>query len=108
MFLDSVFYVGKGKGTRPYHHLQDAAQLLRRRHEAKGGDERASRKCLYILDLWAKAYGVLSVHCFQNIIPAEAYTREAAVIDAIGHLPASSRPACNSPHSDGGGGGGRD
>ncbi len=28
--------------------------------------------------------GVVSIHCFQSVIPSEAYTREAAMIEAIG------------------------
>lgn len=28
--------------------------------------------------------GVVSLHIFQSVIPCEAYTREAAMIDAIG------------------------
>ncbi len=28
--------------------------------------------------------GVVSLHIFQSVIPCEAYTREAAMIDAVG------------------------
>ncbi|XP_040275774.1 LOW QUALITY PROTEIN: ankyrin repeat and LEM domain-containing protein 1 [Bufo bufo] len=57
-FVSSVFYVGKGKRSRPY--LQ------------------------HIVDIWKSGQGVLSLHCFQNTIPVEAYTREACMVDAIG------------------------
>ena len=30
--------------------------------------------------------GVVSLHCYQSVIPVEAYTREACMIDAIGNV----------------------
>ena len=42
------------------------------------------KKVLHILDIWAGGMGVVSLHCFQNVIPVEAYTREACMMDAIG------------------------
>lgn len=41
-------------------------------------------KVLHILDVWSGGMGVVSLHCFQNVIPVEAYTREACMIDALG------------------------
>lgn len=37
-----------------------------------------------IVDLWSTGRGVVSLHVFQNTVPTEALTREAAMIDAIG------------------------
>lgn len=38
----------------------------------------------YILDIWNSGGGVVCLHLFQNIIPVEAFTREAAMIEALG------------------------
>ena len=45
-----------------------------------------SEKVGQILDIWQAGKGVVSLHIFQNVIPVEAYTREAAMVDAIGKL----------------------
>jgi len=37
-----------------------------------------------ILDIWQSGFGVISLHVFHNIIPVEAYTREACMVEAIG------------------------
>ena len=37
-----------------------------------------------IVDIWEEEQGVISLHVFQNVIPAEAYTREACIIEAVG------------------------
>ncbi|CAG9537003.1 unnamed protein product [Cercopithifilaria johnstoni] len=79
-FIDSIFYIGKGKRSRPFQHLVDAVR-------AKGfgnGVLSKSKKLQKIVDLWNAGRGVVSLHVFQNIIPKEAFTREAAMIDAIG------------------------
>ncbi|VDN05024.1 unnamed protein product [Thelazia callipaeda] len=79
-FVDSIFYIGKGKRSRPFQHLVDAVR-------AKGfGDSviMKSNKLQKIVNLWTDGRGVVSLHVFQNTIPVEAFTREAAMIDAIG------------------------
>ncbi|VDM07747.1 unnamed protein product [Wuchereria bancrofti] len=79
-FVDSIFYIGKGKRSRPFQHLVDAVR-------AKGfgvGVLSKSKKLQKIVDLWDAGHGVVSLHIFQNTIPTEAFTREAAMIDAIG------------------------
>lgn len=35
------------------------------------------------MDIWKDNHGVVCLHLFQNIIPVEAYTREAAMILAL-------------------------
>lgn len=36
-----------------------------------------------ILDIWNSGYGVATVHTFHSVIPVEAYTREACMIEAM-------------------------
>lgn len=43
-----------------------------------------SKKVEQILAIWASGLGIVSLHCFQSVIPVEAYTREASMVDAIG------------------------
>lgn len=45
-----------------------------------------SVKVQQILDIWKEGLGVVSLHCFQSVIPVEAYTREACMVDAMGML----------------------
>ncbi|XP_078054865.1 uncharacterized protein LOC144479709 [Mustelus asterias] len=77
-FVSSVFYVGKGKRSRPYRHLYDALTHF------KTSSNQVSTKLKQILDIWESGQGVISLHCFQNVIPVEAYTREACMVDALG------------------------
>uniref|UniRef100_A0A182SZT4 GIY-YIG domain-containing protein n=1 Tax=Anopheles maculatus TaxID=74869 RepID=A0A182SZT4_9DIPT len=131
-FLNSVFYVGKGKSSRPYCHLYDAMKLYQQKEgqadryhldpPAGGGNLTVeaeqivfqcseesiaagtslrrfcqarkilnrkqmsvdSEKLNRIIDIWCAGKGVVCLHVFHNIMPAEAYTREAAIIDAFG------------------------
>ncbi|TTF56867.1 Ankyrin repeat and LEM domain-containing protein 1 [Bagarius yarrelli] len=79
-FVSSIFYVGKGKRSRPYSHLYEALEYFR-------GDKSSKKLCSkvqHILQVWNCGLGVISLHCFQNVIPVEAYTREACMVDAIG------------------------
>ncbi|KAK5648343.1 hypothetical protein RI129_003235 [Pyrocoelia pectoralis] len=77
-FLNSIFYVGKGKRARPYAHLYDAVKLWN-----TGVLIDSNKKLQHILDIWKDDYGVICLHVFQNVIPVEAYTREAAMITAL-------------------------
>lgn len=106
-FLDSIFYVGKGKRSRPFQHLYDAIKLFSRecddddianrlkqslkldaldsrKNESKVDKLLNSKKISNIIDIWKSKKGVVCLHTFNNIMPVEAYTREAAIIDAIG------------------------
>lgn len=117
-FLHSVFYVGKGKSSRPYSHLYDAIKLYQQNGNNQQpklivNDEQPnqnarqqvqrrlnknnestyspnpknvseSAKLKRILDIWKTEKGIVCLHIFHNTIPAEAYTREAAIIDAFG------------------------
>lgn len=77
-FLSSVFYVGKGKRSRPYAHLYEAVNLWN-----QGVFQSKNKKLQRILDIWSSNTGVICLHVFQNVIPVEAYTREAAIISAL-------------------------
>ncbi|EDW03056.1 GH11032 [Drosophila grimshawi] len=108
-FLDAIFYVGKGKSSRPYAHLYDAMRQHTRanqqHHEqhkkrgkrrvllmpelfksppAAGQAPAGSKKLQRILDIWQHGSGVVCLHVFHNILPTDAYTREASIIDALG------------------------
>ncbi|KAM4549161.1 uncharacterized protein PAE49_017129 [Odontesthes bonariensis] len=79
-FIHAIFYVGKGKRSRPYSHLYEALEYYK-------GDKTSKKLCLkvqHILQVWSAGQGVISLHCFQNVIPVEAYTREACMVEAIG------------------------
>ncbi|XP_012728043.2 ankyrin repeat and LEM domain-containing protein 1 [Fundulus heteroclitus] len=79
-FIRAIFYVGKGKRSRPYSHLYEALEYYRGEKTAK----KLCAKVQHILQVWAAEQGVISLHCFQNVIPVEAYTREACMVEAIG------------------------
>ncbi|XP_023226431.1 ankyrin repeat and LEM domain-containing protein 1-like isoform X1 [Centruroides sculpturatus] len=78
IFLLSIFYVGKGKQTRPFDHLKEALNFQDKKNI------KLTPKIKQILDIWDSGYGVISLHCFHNIIHVEAYTREACILDALG------------------------
>ncbi|PZC83102.1 hypothetical protein B5X24_HaOG208575 [Helicoverpa armigera] len=78
-FINSIFYVGKGKRSRPYSHLYQALTLWNKDFKTS-----KDKKVQHILDIWSDKVGVVCLHIFQNVIPAEAYTYEAAMIDALG------------------------
>ncbi|RVE44910.1 hypothetical protein evm_010457 [Chilo suppressalis] len=78
-FVNSIFYVGKGKRSRPYSHLYQALTLWKRDFTTS-----KDKKVQHILDIWSNKVGVICLHIFQNVIPAEAYTYEAAMIDVLG------------------------
>ncbi|KAG6458471.1 hypothetical protein O3G_MSEX010894 [Manduca sexta] len=78
-FINSIFYVGKGKRSRPYSHLYQARTLWKRDFKTS-----KDKKVQCILDIWSEKVGVVCLHVFQNVIPAEAFTYEAAMIDVLG------------------------
>uniref|UniRef100_A0A1I8AHR5 LEM domain-containing protein n=2 Tax=Steinernema glaseri TaxID=37863 RepID=A0A1I8AHR5_9BILA len=76
-FVGAIFYVGKGKKSRPVQHLVDAAR-------SRSSNNPRSDKLRRILDLWDGGRGVVSLQVFQNVISVESHCREAAMLDAIG------------------------
>ncbi|VDN23780.1 unnamed protein product [Gongylonema pulchrum] len=57
-FVDSIFYIGKGKRSRPLQHLVDAVR-------AKDFGESVvmkSKKLQRIVGLWAEGHGIVSLH----------------------------------------------
>ncbi|NXE29490.1 ANKL1 protein, partial [Ardeotis kori] len=77
-FVKAIFYVGKGTRARPYCHLAEALS------QHRAGTQKGCPKVRRILEIWASGQGVVSVHCFQNAVPAEAYTREGCLVEALG------------------------
>lgn len=82
-FLKSIFYVGKGKRSRPYQHLYDAIKFFTNRTRVKFQNIE-SKKLSRIVDIWKENYGVVCLHIFHNIMPCEAFSREAAIIETMG------------------------
>ncbi|CAG0880036.1 unnamed protein product [Darwinula stevensoni] len=76
IFVSSVFYIGKGKQNRPYHHLYQALRTTRSQHQEP-------LKAKRIQEIWGSEQGVVLLQVFHSVIPVEAYSREAAMIDAI-------------------------
>ncbi|KAM6235916.1 ankyrin repeat and LEM domain-containing protein 1 isoform 3-T3 [Porphyrio hochstetteri] len=77
-FIKAIFYVGKGTRARPYCHLAEALS------QHRAGTQKGCPKVRRILEIWAGGHGVISVHCFQSTVPAEAYTREGCLVEALG------------------------
>ncbi|NWH74222.1 ANKL1 protein, partial [Piaya cayana] len=77
-FVKAIFYVGKGTRARPNCHLAEALS----QHSA--GRQKGGPKVQRILEIWASGQGVISLHCFHNTVPAEAYTRESCLVEALG------------------------
>ena len=75
-FIDSIFYIGKGSRSRPFQHLYDACK--------RNVSRKKSSKVERILEIWDAGFGVVSLQVFNNCIAVEGFTREAAMIDAIG------------------------
>ena len=79
-FIRGLFYVGKGHGKRPLMHLYEAAFQSRTPRR----DKKSNAKCSRILEIWKQEWGVVSLHCFQNISSQEALARECLMIEALG------------------------
>lgn len=77
-FIISIFYVGKGKQIRPYKHLIEALNYKNKKNV------KLTSKIKQIENIWTSGHGIISLHCFHNIISAEAHTREACILDALG------------------------
>ncbi|KAF5274037.1 hypothetical protein FQR65_LT04435 [Abscondita terminalis] len=77
-FLNSIFYVGKGKHSRYYSHLHKALNLWQ-----SGISYANDKTSQHILDIWRESCGIICLRVFQNVIPIEAYTREAAMIQTL-------------------------
>ncbi|NXL67706.1 ANKL1 protein, partial [Chordeiles acutipennis] len=78
VFVKAIFYVGKGTRARPYCHLTEALS------QHRAGTQRGCPKVRRILEIWGSGQGVVSVLCFQSTVPAEAYTRESCLVEALG------------------------
>lgn len=84
VFIKSIFYVGKGKRARPYAHLYDAIRVWNKGANVKPESRVIKKSKLeHILNIWKDQSGVICLHVFQNTLTVEAFTREAAMIDAL-------------------------
>ncbi|KAI1717733.1 LEM domain-containing protein [Ditylenchus destructor] len=81
-FILAIFYVGKGKNTRPLQHLLDAN--IARRARAANKHCPLTPKLKRILDLWYRDVGVMSLPFLHNIHEDESLIREGSMIEAIG------------------------
>ncbi|KAI1713988.1 ankyrin repeat and LEM domain-containing protein 1 like protein [Ditylenchus destructor] len=81
-FILAIFYVGKGKNTRPLQHLLDANNARRARAASKSCA--LTPKLKRILDLWYREVGVISLPFLHNIHESESLIREGSMIEAIG------------------------
>ncbi|XP_022106206.1 uncharacterized protein LOC110987631 [Acanthaster planci] len=90
VFVAAIFYIGKGKRSRPYAHFYEALSHRKLVDEVKDqtpkktSKKQANAKVRHILDIWAAGLGVVSLHCFQSVIPVEAYTREVITLTLSG------------------------
>ncbi|XP_041563495.1 ankyrin repeat and LEM domain-containing protein 1 isoform X2 [Drosophila elegans] len=79
-FLRAIFYVGKGKATRPYVHLKKAQKSL---DEVNSIALVKDPKLALIVSIWRAKHGVLLMQAFHSISSEDAQTREASIIDAL-------------------------
>jgi hypothetical protein len=80
IFISAIFYIGKGSRARPYQHLYDSlrywkSNVSNTNNNCIHSEEIKSKKVKRIVDIWNDKMGVVSLHCFQSVIPTEAYTR---------------------------------
>lgn len=74
-FIESIIFVGSGKGKQAYDLLYQAAK------------EKTSVGVIgKIRNIWSRNNGILVLQFFHSQIEAEARTREAALIAAIASM----------------------
>ncbi|XP_065331645.1 ankyrin repeat and LEM domain-containing protein 1-like [Cloeon dipterum] len=83
-FVRSIFYVGKGQGSRPYDHLQEAKDLLKTYDEVRKTNKKMGKKIQRIWQIWSEGSGVMIFKAFESIKSVEACTREAVIIETLG------------------------
>ena len=64
-FVQSIFYIGKGQGNRPFMHLYEAALLNTTTSSYNEKKKKLNSKLQRILQIWNDGYGVISLHCFH-------------------------------------------
>ncbi|KAK0163673.1 hypothetical protein PV327_007329 [Microctonus hyperodae] len=80
MFLEAIFYVGKGKNTRPMAHLYESHEIW----NGKKHNDKSNEKIQRILNIWHEGKGVVCHQVFLHSMQEEAFIREAAMIDVLG------------------------
>lgn len=74
-FIESIIYVGSGKGSQPYELLCQAAR-----------EKTTTGIVGKINEIWERNNGIIILQFFHSQIEAEARTREAALIAAINSI----------------------
>ncbi len=82
-FLSAVFYVGKGTRARPLAHLYEAVKKHGREEDSSSI---GCPKTRTILDIWREGKGVVCLQVFGHSFQAEALSREAGMIEALGKI----------------------
>ena len=83
-FIEAIFYIGRGKRSRPLQHLVEAKKTFGKASSIEKLSEKKSKKISKIHKIWENGRGVVVVQVFQNTMSPEAITREAVMIEAIG------------------------
>ncbi|OAF66353.1 hypothetical protein A3Q56_05927 [Intoshia linei] len=83
-FINSIFYIGKGKQSRSYDHFRVARRINQEHNYEIKEKEKLSPKVKKICEIWKANCGVISLHVFHHCIAVEAYTREACMIMCMG------------------------
>lgn len=80
IFINAIFYIGKGSGTRPLQHLVDAKARLTTKLKHRLPD---SEKLGKVVSIWERGQGVIVVSIFHHSQELESKAYEAAMIDAM-------------------------
>lgn len=81
-FIAAIFYIGKGKDERAFQHAKDTEKWLS--NDKKVIDKTRNKKYLKIKEIWDSGNPMKVFLVTENIIDGEAFTREAAMINAMG------------------------
>uniref|UniRef100_A0A915DD11 GIY-YIG domain-containing protein n=1 Tax=Ditylenchus dipsaci TaxID=166011 RepID=A0A915DD11_9BILA len=76
-FIASIFYGGKGTGSRPHDHLRQAIEVGEKKRKRSG-------KTDHIQDIWERGHGVYIFQLNQNITSHESLAVEYCILEALG------------------------
>lgn len=82
VFLDSIFYVGKGTGGRSHSHLEECSKLLLDAIDCEM--DHTTDKIHKILSLWHSDSTILVLQAYHCSNIYEAHNRESAMIATLG------------------------
>ncbi|CAL2039116.1 unnamed protein product [Caenorhabditis brenneri] len=78
-FLSSIFYIGKGTGIRPLHHLIEARDARKNDPQKVMGSEKPKK----IDEMWILLFGVAKHEFFHGCSDEETFVREACMIHML-------------------------